>query len=434
MRLLCMSASLLLLAGCAFKASQGVTVPDHAVAVSSTHLALAQNFVFRSWNLNALGDPPWTSAAFNAMGGCLEQDVGSSGFDPRLQWDPSANAWYYVALDRGLYWCLGVIYGPDPSTAPRRAFKIPVAPNEVQGFPDYPSLGFSDDKLILTSGNFGQSYAVVNKADVLAQVAPRVTMFSVDNDYLIRAVHNIDGTGDFAYVVSLNNARDHMRISRISGVPGVTAVNRTTASVPLQATCDRAPDGDQPGTARDLSILGSTIQDAVFDRDNTLWVASQIECTAGLPGRGCVHLSEFLFLRSVPFNPARRQEIQVGAPTQDFFYPAIALDQSSNLLVGFGQSGSARFPSLMVTGRVTTDPLNTIRGPYTLKDGEGTFENGVGPGLNRWGDYFSVAVNPNDRRYAMVAGQYALNPPVNWWGTWLSTVGVGCDPVARTCP
>src|SRR5947208_13451185 len=81
-----------------------------------------------------------------------------------------------------------------------------------------------------------------------------------------------------------------------------------------------------------------------------------------------------------------------------FFYPALSIDGSGNIIVVYGYSSSATYPSLAVTGQATTDPVNTVRPAQTIKLGN-TYAI-----TEKYGDYFGAATDPSDPALVCVAG------------------------------
>jgi len=71
---------------------------------------------------------------------------------------------------------------------------------------------------------------------------------------------------------------------------------------------------------------------------------------------------------------------------------SIAMDKVGDIAVGYSVSSSTLFPSIRYTGRVPTDLLGTLESEKTITAGTGS-QNG---GLNRWGDYSSMSVDPAD--------------------------------------
>jgi hypothetical protein len=72
---------------------------------------------------------------------------------------------------------------------------------------------------------------------------------------------------------------------------------------------------------------------------------------------------------------------------------SIAMDSFGNMALGFSASNATTtFPSSWYTGRLASDPLGT------LPQGEAAIVNGTGSqtGTQRWGDYTSMNVDPED--------------------------------------
>ena len=69
------------------------------------------------------------------------------------------------------------------------------------------------------------------------------------------------------------------------------------------------------------------------------------------------------------------------------------MDSAGNMALGYSASnGTTTFPSVWYTGRLSTNPLNT------MPQGKGSIINGTGSqtGSTRWGDYTSMNIDPVD--------------------------------------
>jgi hypothetical protein len=91
---------------------------------------------------------------------------------------------------------------------------------------------------------------------------------------------------------------------------------------------------------------------------------------------------------------------------------SIAMDAAGNIGLGFNASSSSIHPQIRYTGRLATDPINTM----TL--GEGTIINGNGSQSgtsNRWGDYSAMTVDPSDDTTLWFTGEYySATSSFNW--------------------
>ena len=72
------------------------------------------------------------------------------------------------------------------------------------------------------------------------------------------------------------------------------------------------------------------------------------------------------------------------------------MDKAGDMVLGFSASSSTLHPSIAFTGRVPTDPVNTMEAPAGIFAGPGSQKGGTANGGDRWGDYSGMAVDPGD--------------------------------------
>ena len=72
----------------------------------------------------------------------------------------------------------------------------------------------------------------------------------------------------------------------------------------------------------------------------------------------------------------------------------MAMDKDGNIALGFSKSSSTTFPSIWVTGRLATDTINTMGAEVLMQAGSGSQTS---TGVNRWGDYSSMTLDPVDQ-------------------------------------
>jgi len=76
----------------------------------------------------------------------------------------------------------------------------------------------------------------------------------------------------------------------------------------------------------------------------------------------------------------------------NYWMGSIAMDKVGDMALGFSVDNSTNLdPSIWVTGRISSDPLNKMESPVKLR--VGTQVQGQ---INRWGDYSSMGVDPDD--------------------------------------
>lgn len=110
---------------------------------------------------------------------------------------------------------------------------------------------------------------------------------------------------------------------------------------------------------------------------------------------------------------------QEGTINPDLLYrwmPSITVDRYGNALLLYSVSSNSVSPSLRASSRLQDDPLGMMRGEIEIAAGM-TWQDPTGPGANRWGDYFSVSVDPQEDYVFFSIGQYAGAS-----GTWLVEV------------
>ena len=125
-----------------------------------------------------------------------------------------------------------------------------------------------------------------------------------------------------------------------------------------------------------------------------------------------------------------------AAPVQEQIYSpdailhrwmgSIAADSQGNVALGYSTSGTTapNFPSIAYSGRLASDPLNTLpQSEVQLIAGTGSQVGPFSAGNNeRWGDYTAMVVDPSDDCTFWYTNEYytAASSAVN---SWLTRVG-----------
>src|SRR5207237_7950032 len=102
------------------------------------------------------------------------------------------------------------------------------------------------------------------------------------------------------------------------------------------------------------------------------------------------------------------------APDSTFrWMGSIAMDQSGDIAVGYSASSGSINPAVRYTGRVPGDPLGTLESENSIIEGAGSQTGG----LNRWGDYSSMSIDPADdctfwytSEYLAASGSFHWHP------------------------
>ncbi len=108
---------------------------------------------------------------------------------------------------------------------------------------------------------------------------------------------------------------------------------------------------------------------------------------------------------------------------------SIAQDSQGNIALGFTQSSSTTFPSIVVAGRTNAAPSGT------LNEGEATFFASTGSqtsGGNRWGDYSAMSIDPVDDCTFWYTQEYYATTSTGSWQTRIGKFAFpSCTPPQR---
>jgi hypothetical protein len=191
------------------------------------------------------------------------------------------------------------------------------------------------------------------------------------------------------------------------GVPSFTGV-----SVACQPY-DVPPAAQQPGGTR-ISTDDTRLLNAVYQGDGPnkgLWTAQTSKYT--WPGDTEARSVAQWYQLDVAA-PALLQQGRYGAPGVYHFFPAIQTIANGDTFVLFARSSTADFPHLRAAGRQPGDAAGTLSDSVVVQPGASTYLG------TRWGDYFSVASDPNDDGVAWLCGEYAA--PAGTWSTKICSV------------
>src|SRR5438552_14225609 len=363
----------------------------------------------------------------------------SSLSDPKIQFDASSGRWFtsIIAINNNQ-----VLFAASTSNDPTGTWnQYSVSPPAGVTLPDQPILGINDDKVVLRVNDFNQTsmmgaqYWVINKNEMVVGSSP-LDLVSFGPFATQASVHPVQSLSSTTteYMVSsgVGNATSGNKVVlfSITGTPPGTVSVAPPTSISVSRYL-KAIGSVQPGTT---NLLGNPnqndqrIQDAAWFQGK-LWFGFNTACTPSgdTQQRACIRLSQI----NTSTN-ALLQDFNFSISGQYVFYPALRIDGQGNLDVIYGFSSSTIYPSLAVTGQLTTDPANSLAAPKTLKSGS-YFEGSV-----RYGDYFGAGVDPSDTALIWVAGEYhtadtgfcfAGNfvPQAGCWSTYIASISMKPD-------
>jgi hypothetical protein len=193
------------------------------------------------------------------------------------------------------------------------------------------------------------------------------------------------------------------------------------------ATRDCVPQG---GTTQRLDGIGDRLMFRLAYRnfgDHEAVVGNYTVSSGGVAG------VRWFELRNVTAGPVTKfQEATYQPDTTWRWMGSAAMDQQGNIAVGYSASSASINPQIRYAGRLVTDPLNTLaQAETTLFAGTGSQTGG----LNRWGDYSDMTVDPVDDCTFWYTQEYI---PANGSFNWRTRIGAfkfpGCGGAPTPTP
>ncbi len=341
--------------------------------------------------------------------------LGRGGTDPRIIFDALSNRWMAV-FSQGIDGRGQVALAVSRTANPLLKWNVYALPSP--NTPDFPGLGVSSDKIVVTAygiasdegGRPGSEYWVVSKADALAGRVLDVRFLPPRLKYSRMRPAQALSPGGPAHVVAQESLFS-VDLITVRGVPGVSPVTLRTRTIETSGMLG-PPGAPQPGTPSMLDTGSSLLQDAMW-QEGHLWAAGNDSCTPAGDRelRSCIHLIEI--------NTATGelgQDFQWGRRGVYYFYPALRTTQGGDLVVVFGVSSSTTYPSVRYAVRLAGDRPNTLRPSGLLKAGAGFDQSG------RYGDYFGAAADPVNPNAVWIAGEYMAPTNGSDWRTYVGQV------------
>ncbi len=253
----------------------------------------------------------------------------------------------------------------------------------------------------------GAEYWILNKNEMIT-AAKTIDFQSVGPDPTSESIYPADslsstmtqymvtvGAGDIA-----NNSTS-VQLLLVTGLPPGN-VTLSSASFPIP-TISQPPPEVQPGTNSTINPNDFRVLSTVWYQGN-LWYSLNDACapTGDAQTRSCVRLT------AINTNiPGVVQDMELGAPDQYYFYPALSVDGMGNLGLVYGYSSSTTYPSLAVTGQAAAGSGGALAPPQVIVQGTAAdTSSSIAPPFGRYGDYFGAAVDPSNSSIVWVGGEY----------------------------
>jgi hypothetical protein len=311
-------------------------------------------------------------------------------------------------------------------------------------FPDYPGLGTSTDKVVISANMFdmvagsgldciGTHFTGVNVSIFdFSDLANGGGLFYGEFDYpefttgffdlrpSVQAPATSPTVFWLAYVANGGAAPGwDEAMGRYTGT--VTANTLAGSNGDLTALITNplvtAPPHQPGAPATIVDAFDERITDAVWQANKLTWVATY-PCTptGDSTSRDCVRVTQLD--TTVTLVPALLQDFLVAENGKDVYMGGIGVTGNGALHVVWTRSSTTGgdFASTYGAYQLPTDPANSLSAPLLLGAGDSTYTG------TRWGDYVGVAQDPQDRDAVWQGGAHSASAK---WATTVTQMRTG---------
>jgi hypothetical protein len=411
---------------------------DSNLSVGATQVVETINTAYQVYD-KATGTPYFPpqqiSTLFTGMPGLCGQGVTFFFTDPIVLYDKIAGRWIIsiVAGDNTFSTgneCIAVSATSDATGRYHRyAFQF-----GKNNFNDYDKLSVWPDAYYASYNLFGPSSvaALACAYDRFAMMAGRhttVVCFSNSNEFAFLP-SDLDGSNlppsgepnffvDLATTHSLHLYRFHVDFSTPSNSTFTGPV-----TIPVHnffPACGGGSCIPQVGTEQELDSLGDRVMFRLAYRNmlshESLVVNHSVRTSAAVSG------VRWYEIRDPNGSPFAYQQGNITNSNLALWMGSVAMDKLGDIAAGFSQSSATTHPAIAFTGRVPSDPLNSMESPKLIWQGNGSQRQ-----VDRWGDYTSLVIDPSDDCTFWYVDQYMpSNGVVNFHTRIASFKFTGCE-------
>jgi Bacterial Ig-like domain (group 3) len=393
---------------------------------------------------------------------------GNSHGDPVVIYDWLSDrfvlTWFAFASGSGpFYQCIAAAKSSDPVAGGWWLYAVRMDPGGV-GLPpvgdinDYAKFGLWHDCLYMAANEFtpvgaydGIAFASFSRADLYsgAPLTYSLGYLPPSSNAFTLVPSNNQGKGTKAaqpgtpnYFVSESITAFAFEVRKFTASTNCGAGGTLSAATNVSQTTYTFQQGaivPQPNTAKRLDMIDDRVMQKVQYRkiggSESLWVTHPVGSASGTTAMQWAQIN--VTGGTIVSTPVQQQ---IYAPDASLyrFMGSLAVDGQGNMALGYTTSNgsSPNFPSIAYSGRLATDPLNTL--PQTevqLIAGAGSQTNTCGGGpCDRWGDYSAMSVDPVDDCTFWYVNEYYSSQINGSAGNWQTRIGSFKFPSCTTLP
>lgn len=400
--------------------------PDPILAAGPNHIISAVNTAFNIYNKN--GQVVFSHTLKNWFSPHLAESSGALLFDVKTIYDQYAGHYilFCLAVNPHLKrsW---VFFSASKTQDPLGDWVFHALDmqlnnqNRTSLFADFPGVGYDEQAVYITANMLNEAgdfrYAkirVLKKSELYSASTPSWRDYWGMIDATGTAAINVMPAQCFGpttaeYLMSTNAVRgDKLTLWTIRN--GGTSPTISKRSIPV-SSYQLPPPAPQKGGGADNNTGDAGVVNVVYS-NGSLYAANSVAFDWGAGINAAVRLYQ------VSTNGVVQQEITYGSKGLYYYYPAVMADARGNVIFVYNRSGIGEFAGIRFTGRKAGDPPGTLQTAATLKLGLANYEDPILDGLNPWGDYNGIALDPDDSVW--IFSEFAKTRDA--WSTWVGHV------------
>jgi hypothetical protein len=318
------------------------------------------------------------------------------------------------------YECIAVSKTADPVSGGWWFYQVEVSSNALG---DYPKLGVWPDGIYMGASMFrnartysGAKVWAFNRDDLISGAALRSVAFTLGSSYFsvfpstTAPMGGAPTTGTPNYFFSDYGVSNAVRMWKFTTNWTTPSASSFTGPTTISTAAYSKPTGRVPqkNSSETLDILGdrlmSNFEYRNLNGNQSLWLTRSVI-------NGSSTGIRWMEIRNMSATPSVYQQGTFAPDANHRWMPSIGVDKQGNMAVGYSVSSSTMFPAIRYGGRLVTDA------PGTLGQGEASLIEGTGSqsgGYNRWGDYASMTIDPNDGCTFWFTTEYYITTSNAW--------------------
>jgi hypothetical protein len=399
------------------KALEGIP-SDNNLAAGATQVVETINTawqVFDKATGKSVFGPQQISAIFTGMSGLCGQGQTFFWTDPIVMYDQIANRWIIsqIAADSNFATgneCIAVSESSDATGKYHRyAYTFgTLVFNDYDKLSVWPDAYYASYNLFGSNGFIAADACAYDRAAMLTGAKAKAICFKTSPEFALLPA-NLDGatappSGEPDFFVDLSTATSlHLFRFHVDFAHPAKSKFAGPITIPVKAyamACGGGTCIPQPGTTQQLDSLGDRMMFRLayrnFGTHETLVASHSVMTSKAASGERWYEIR----------NPNGVAKVfQQGTVTKGgnaLWMGSIAMDKAGDMALGFSESnGATLHPSLAFTGRVPSDPVNTMEGIASIFAAKGSATD-----QSRWGDYSSIVIDPSDDCTFWYVNQY----------------------------